>query len=95
MTAILLDLIQPVAPISPQTLGQDVYDRFEAEPETLAIAVVDAEGRPVGLVERNAFFVAMAAHFGRALYGLRPISLLMKPNPLTAEGDTAVAEFCG
>ncbi|MDF2901573.1 MAG: response regulator receiver protein [Phenylobacterium sp.] len=95
MTAILLDLIQPVAPISPQTLGQDVYDRFQAEPETLAIAVVDAEGRPVGLVERNAFFVAMAAHYGRALYALRPVSLLMNPNPLTAEGDTPVAEFCG
>lgn len=95
MTAILLDLIQPVAPISPETQGQHVYDRFQAEPDTLAIAVVDEEGRPVGLVERHAFFVAMAAHYGRALYALRPISLLMNPNPLVAEGDTPVAEFCG
>lgn len=93
MTAILLDLIQPVSPISPSTQGQDVYDRFQAEPETLAIAVVDEEGRPIGLVERNAFFVAMAAHYGRALYALRPISLLMNPTPLVAEGDTVVAEF--
>ena len=62
MTAVLMDLIQPIAPISPQTLGQDVYDRFQAEPETLAIAVVDDEGRPVGLVERNAFFVAVMSH---------------------------------
>jgi len=45
MSAILLDLIWPVAPISPRTLGQDVYDRFQAEPETPAIAVVDAQGR--------------------------------------------------
>ncbi|WP_332764916.1 ATP-binding protein [Phenylobacterium sp.] len=95
MTATLLDLIQPIAPISPQTLGQDVYDRFQAEPETLAIAVVDEAGAPVGLVERNAFFVAMAAHYGRALYALRPISLLMNPSPLVADGDTPVAEFCG
>ena len=95
MTATLLDLIQPIAPIAPETLGQDVYDRFQAEPETLAIAVVDAEGRPVGLVERNAFFVAMAAHYGRALYALRPISLLMNAGPLVADGDTPVAEFCG
>ena len=95
MTAVLMDLIQPIAPISPQTLGQDVYDRFQAEPETLAIAVVDDEGRPVGLVERNAFFVAMAAHYGRALYALRPISLLMNETPLVAEGDTPVAAFCG
>ncbi len=95
MTAILLDLIQSIAPITPETLGQDVYDRFQAEPDTLAIAVVDEEGRPVGLVERNAFFVAMAAHYGRALYALRPISLLMNAAPLVAEGDTPVAEFCG
>ena len=95
MTAVLLDLIQPVAPISPQTQGQYVYDRFQAEPDTLAIAVVDEDGRPVGLVERHAFFVAMAAHYGRALYALRPISLLMNPDPLVAEGDTPVAEFCG
>jgi signal transduction histidine kinase/ActR/RegA family two-component response regulator len=95
MSATLLDLIQSIAPITPETLGQDVYDRFQAEPDTLAIAVVDDEGRPVGLVERNAFFVAMAAHYGRALYGLRPISLLMNAAPLIAEGDTPVAEFCG
>ena len=36
MTAILLDLIQSIAPITPETLGQDVYDRFQAEPDTLA-----------------------------------------------------------
>ena len=95
MSATLLDLIQSIAPITPETLGQDVYDRFQSEPDTLAIAVVDAEGRPVGLVERNAFFVAMAAHYGRALYGLRPISLLMNAAPLIAEGDTPVAAFCG
>jgi signal transduction histidine kinase/ActR/RegA family two-component response regulator len=95
MTATLFDLIQPIAPISAETKGQSVYDRFQAEPETLAIAVVDQEGRPIGLVERNAFFVAMAAHYGRALYALRPVALLMNPNPLVAEGDTPVVEFCG
>ncbi len=94
MTVTLLDIVQPIAPISPETLGQEVYDRFQAEPETLAIGVVDAEGRPVGLVERNAFFLAMAAHYGRALYALRPISLLMTPDPVTADGSTPIAEFC-
>ena len=95
MTAILLDLIQPISPIAPETQGQHVYDRFQSEPDTLAIAVVDEEGRPIGLVERNAFFVAMAAHYGRALYALRPISLLMNETPLVAEGDIPVVEFCG
>ena len=95
MTATLLDLAQSIAPIAPDLPGQRVYDRFHAEPDTLAIAVVDDEGRPLGLVERNAFFVAMAAQYGRALYALRPISLLMSKDPLVVEGDRSAAEFCG
>ncbi|MFN3521683.1 MAG: ATP-binding protein [Phenylobacterium sp.] len=95
MHATLLDLAQSIAPIAPTLPGQRVYDRFQAEPDTLAIAVVDEEGRPLGLVERNAFFVAMAAQYGRALYALRPISLLMSKDPLIVEGDRSVAEFCG
>jgi signal transduction histidine kinase len=94
MTATLFDIVRPVAPISPETQGQKVYDRFQAEPDTLAIAVVDEEGKPVGLVERNDFFLAMAAHYGRALYALRPISVLMTARPLVADGDTPVADFC-
>lgn len=91
----LLDLIQLSSPISPDTCGDHVYERFEAEPDSLAIAVVDTEGRPAGLIERNAFFVAMAAQYGRALYARRPVSLLMNAEPLVVEGDVSVAEFCG
>ncbi|WP_300578288.1 ATP-binding protein [Phenylobacterium sp.] len=95
MQATIFDLADPAPPIRSDTRGQLVYDRFEAEPDILAIAVVDEEGRPIGLIERNAFFVAMAAHYGRALYALRPISLLMNRSPLVVEGDVTVAEFCG
>jgi two-component system, sensor histidine kinase len=95
MSATLFDLVQKAAPISPDMKGQSVYDRFQVEPAALAIAVVDCLGRPIGLVERNAFFVAMAAHYGRAVYALRPVSLLMDPHPLVAEADTPVTEFCG
>ncbi|MEW6019956.1 MAG: diguanylate cyclase, partial [Pseudomonadota bacterium] len=95
MLATLFDLAEPIAPIGVSTQGQAVYERFQAEPDSLAIAVVDEEGRPIGMVERNAFFVAMAAHYGRALYALRPISLLMNRTPLVVEGDVSVAEFCG
>lgn len=91
----LFDLAAPIAPITAATQGHVVYERFQAEPDTLALAIVDEEGRPVGMVERNAFFVAMAAHYGRALYALRPISLLMNTAPLVVEGDVSVAEFCG
>ncbi len=95
MTATLFDLAVPVTPIGPHMLGEQVYERFQSEPDVLAIAVVDEAGCPIGMVDRNAFFIAMAAHYGRALYALRPISLLMNRSPLVVEGDVTVADFCG
>ena len=95
MSGVLLDLVQRSFPIVPDTPGALIYERFEAEPDTLAIAVVGDDGAPVGLVERNAFFLAMAGQFGRALYAGRPISLLMNPEPLVVEGSVDVAAFCG
>lgn len=87
------DFIDAVDPVSPDTLGAVVFDRFQAEPNTLAIAVVDAEGRPVGLIERNAFTLKMAAEFGRALYARRPVTTLMDPNPPTADADASAETF--
>ncbi len=95
MLGALVDLIQGSPPVAPDLPGAKVYERFQAEPDALAIAVVDEEGRPVGLVERNAFFLAMADHYGRALYAKRPISVLMNADPLVADADVLVADFCG
>lgn len=83
------DFASKAAPVSPDTPGAHIVERFQNEPDTLAIAVVDADGRPVGLVERNAFTLRMAAEFGRALYARRPASSFMDPNPrvLAAAAD--------
>ena len=67
--------------MAPEAFGAEAFDRFQAEPDTLVIAVVDADGRPVGLIERNAFTLKMAAEFGRALYARRPASSLMSERP--------------
>jgi signal transduction histidine kinase/AmiR/NasT family two-component response regulator len=89
------ELAEVTASLSPDTPGEAVYRRFETEPDTLAIAVVGEDGRPVGLVERHAFSLRMASRYGRALYGLRPISLLMDAQPLVVEARTSVADFTG
>ena len=87
----LIDL----TPATPATAtGREVYDRFEREPDTLVIAVVDGDGAPVGLVERNAFFVRMAAEYGRALYAGRPISVLMDREFLVVDHEAPTETFC-
>src|ERR1700753_2950938 len=89
----LLSLAEPVEPVLATTPGAEVYQRFEREPDVLALAVVDSIGRPVGIVERNSFFVRMAAEYGRALYAQRPISLLMNTEPLVVDGHVALMVF--
>ena len=49
--------------VSPETPGIDVFARFEREPATLVIPVVE-NGRPLGLVERNAFLLKAALGAG-------------------------------
>ncbi|MNU28235.1 Autoinducer 2 sensor kinase/phosphatase LuxQ [compost metagenome] len=83
------DFVEAAPPMTPESLGAEAFDRFQAEPDTLVIAVVDADGRPVGLIERNAFTLKMAAEFGRALYARRPVSALMEPDPLLVEADAS------
>jgi signal transduction histidine kinase len=92
---LLLDIAPFSTPASPRNTGRDIYRRFEDDPDLLVIAVVDDEGRPAGLVERNAFLVRMAGQYGYALWAQRPISRWMKTDPLIADGDMTVEEFCG
>ena len=89
------ELAEPLAAVAPDTLGETLYRRFEAEPDTLAVAVVGGDGRAVGLVERHAFALRMASQYGRALYAVRPITAVMDASPLIVEGATLAADFTG
>jgi CheY-like chemotaxis protein len=91
----LCEIVSPIRPLHEDALGSVVYDRFAAEPDLLAIAVVNAEGRPVGLVERHAFSLRMATGYRRALYTRRPVKLLMDPDPLILDGQTQISAFTG
>ena len=73
-------------PVGPDVHGSHVFERFRSEPNTLAIGVIDEDGRPIGLIERHAFTLKMAAEFGRALYARRPVSALMDASPMVFDG---------
>jgi len=81
------DFASAALPIGPDTPGAEVFDRFQREPDTLIIAVVDSDQRPVGLIERNAFTLKMAAEFGRALYAKRPAATFMDAAPRILDAD--------
>ena len=79
--------------VSPQTPGIDVFSRFEREPHTLVIPVVE-DGRPVGLVERNAFLLKIASAFGHAQFANRPVLHVMDPEPAVVEAGVSIDAFC-
>jgi signal transduction histidine kinase/CheY-like chemotaxis protein len=79
--------------VTPQTPGIEVFARFEREPDTLVIPVVD-DDRPVGLVERNAFLMKIAGAYGHAFYANRPILHLMDTEPAVVEAGVSIDSFC-
>jgi signal transduction histidine kinase/CheY-like chemotaxis protein len=79
--------------IGPQTQGSDVFARFEREPDTLVIPVVEGD-RPVGLIERNAFLLKIAGAYGHALYAKRPVIHVMDPEPAVVEAGVSIDAFC-
>ncbi|MEY4241505.1 MAG: hypothetical protein RJA14_1201, partial [Pseudomonadota bacterium] len=79
--------------VSPETTGMDVFARFEREPDTLVIPVVE-NGLPVGLVERSAFLLKLASPLGHAQFGHRPITHAMDPEPAVVEGGVSIDAFC-
>jgi two-component system, sensor histidine kinase len=79
--------------VSPQTPGSAVFSRFEREPDTLVIPVVE-DGRPVGLVERNSFLLKIAGAFGHAQYAHRPVLHVMDAEPAVVEAGVSIDAFC-
>ena len=86
-------LTERVEAVPPDALGSDVFARFEAEPDTFVIPVLEGD-RPVGLIERNAFLLKIAGPFGHARYFNRPVVHLMDPEPPVVESSMRIDAFC-
>jgi diguanylate cyclase (GGDEF)-like protein/PAS domain S-box-containing protein len=59
----------------------------------MVLAVAGADGQVLGLVERHTFNMKMAAVYGRALFGKKPVSRLMDRVPLMVEAATPLRDF--
>jgi signal transduction histidine kinase/CheY-like chemotaxis protein len=86
-------LTERADPVSPTAPASAVFARFQTEPDTLVIPVVE-DGRPVGLIERNAFLLKIAGPFGHALYASRPVVNIMDTEPAVVEAGISIDTFC-
>ena len=86
-------LTERAEPVLPTTSAAEIFARFQREPDTLVIPVVE-DDRPVGLVERNAFLLKIAGPFGHALYANRPVSHVMDVEPAVVDAGVRIDAFC-
>ena len=89
----IADIVDPIDPISPTLSNSAVYDRFGEAPDLMVLAVAGEDGQVLGLVERHTFNMKMAAVYGRALFGKKPVSRLMDRAPLMVEATTPLRDF--
>lgn len=86
------DVLIDAPVVSPECTGESVYELFSEDENLLAVAVVE-NGRPIGLVSRDNFFLRMADRHGRALFEKRPITRVMNDAPLIVEANTSVSDL--
>jgi len=87
------DITDRVDPVSPQCHNSTLYEAFRDESDLMVVAVADPAGQVLGLIERHAFNLTMAAEYGRALYGNKPVTTLMDRTPLLVDIATPLRDF--
>ncbi|MNU40665.1 response regulator [Brevundimonas sp. CEF1] len=85
-------LTERVEPVTATTMAAEVFARFEREPDTLVIPVVDGE-RPLGLIERSDFLMKLAGPLGQSLYGAREVVHIMDEEPAVVEAGVRIDAF--
>ena len=85
-------LAKEIPAVSPATLNDEIYLRFESDPSLVAVPVVD-DGLPVGLINRAMLIDRFARPFRRELYGRKSCTMFMNPKPLRVDKDLSIQEL--
>ena len=81
LQALLLD--QPALPVDTST--QEVLEAFRGQANLNSLAILDSQGKPVGIVHRHALADSLLKPFATELFSRQPISRLMSPDFLAVE----------
>lgn len=85
-------VLRKVESVTPETLNDSVFQRFESQPDEYVIPVV-SDGLPVGLINRLNLIDRFARPYRRELYGRRACSQFMNPAPLIVDHAISVQEL--
>ena len=83
----------PLPALTPDLTCSTVWKWFHARPGVAAAAVVNADWRPVGLVNRASFFAQYSRQYVPELFGRKSILKLADANPLIVDDDMEIGEL--
>ncbi|OHC64562.1 MAG: diguanylate cyclase [Rhodocyclales bacterium GWA2_65_20] len=86
-------LLLAVEPVQPHDENEKVFARFERDPALVTLPVVSAEGQPLGLINRYSLVDRFALPFRRELYGKKPCTMFMDPQPIVVDHAVSVQEI--
>jgi signal transduction histidine kinase len=93
MCRLIRQLVRRETPLRPAMTGQQVYERFSADPGLAALAVVDEHDRPIGLITRTEFFLSFGDTWGRPLFERRSVTRLMSTQALVVDVHGSIDEL--
>lgn len=93
MPKLMSDIVEVVPVLGPDDIGATVNQLFMDDDNLTMIAVINGNGQPVGIIDRQFFFSVMSGRFGRALYTSRKVELLIRTPSRCVEHDVAIADF--
>jgi serine phosphatase RsbU (regulator of sigma subunit) len=82
-------LSSPTEAVSPEHTNEDVRDLF-ARHESLETMAVVEQGRPIGLINRNAFMEQYARPFSREVFGRKSCIAFMDKSPVVVDMATPI-----
>lgn len=85
-------LLHYVDPVNPETDNDVVFRLFESQATLEVLPVVDEQGRPVGLINRNTLIDRFARPFRREIYGRKQCTLFMDAKPLVVDINSSIQE---
>ncbi|RTL53173.1 MAG: GGDEF domain-containing protein [Rhodocyclaceae bacterium] len=91
-TTTVRDVLAVIEPMSPQHTNDEIFARFETEEDLQVLPVIDSTGLPVGIINRHSLIDRFARPFRREIYGRKPCTTLMDPEPLVLDQTTTVQE---
>jgi diguanylate cyclase (GGDEF)-like protein len=83
-------LLRPAQAVLDNVPCLSVLELFQLNPDVFAIPVINADGVPVGIVDRHIFVEIFVKPYTRELYSKKKISVFMVENPIVVDMNASI-----